>query len=682
MAAWPTPSSAPAAPFVHELDATLPDMVENVFDGERFRAAVVVINPTPRWTPPLKLRARMWREEATESDVEPLPPLSLRKVPLAFTAGRIAAEQHFGNGAPLEVELVPAAGGAAALPLSARQFTLAIRRPLDARRVTFESAIDGSVQYYALRPAAAGTGALGQGLIVALHGASVEAINIAERYRTQAAAHIVAPTNRRPFGFNWEDWGTLDLLEALDDAQRRLAPDPARIWLKGHSMGGHGTWINGTQQINRFAAIAPIAGWSHVWSYAKATRPAEADPVQRILRRAGNVGDPFVTLPNLAQRGVFVKHPEQDESVPLAEAEAMVAALKPWHGDLQFLVRPGISHWPDHSVMEWPPLMDFLRARTRLPDREQRQFEFITADPGVAHRYAFVEVHAQQQMLAASRVRVRFEPERRTLAIDTDNVARLRLDLLPLRAEPALLGPGELTLQLDGQTLRTQLGAASRELWLERMGTGTGAGARWQLAAAPDAALKSPERGSRLHAALRNRLIVVVGTQGNERENALLLDQARYFAELMAYHGNASLRVVTDREFNGGGFDGRNVLLLGSADTNAAWAPLLAASPIQVRRGQATIGPRQLRADDLAVAFVHPRPGDPKAAVVVLAASGDTGTRVLQRVPMRPATAGVPDWLVLDGQSFDRGLDGVLGAGFFDNRWRYDEGQSGWRAAR
>jgi hypothetical protein len=446
-------------------------------------------------------------------------------------------------------------------------------------------------------------------------------------------------------------------------------------------MGGHGTWISGTQQADRFAAIAPIAGWSHIWSYAKAPRPDPADPVQRIVHRAGSTGDPFLTLPNLAQRGVYVKHPEQDESVPLAEAESMVAALKPWHRDLEYLVRPGISHWPDHTVMEWPPLLEFLRSRSRLPDRDQREFDFVTVDPGLAHRMAFVELHAQQQMLAPSRVKVRLQPAERRLTLDTENAARLRVDLKPLRAEPAVLPTGPLRLQVDGQALNATVAAGTTELWLARQDAAGGQGA-WRLAAAPDAALKSPTRGSRILAALNHRALIVVGTQGTPVENALLLDQARYLAELYAYRGNASLRVVTDREFLAGGFDGRGLVLLGNADTHAAWPALLASSPVQVRRGGARVGPRDLRGDDHAVAFVRPRPGHDAAAVIVLAATGPAGVRLLQRLPLLPATAGLADWLVLDGRTLDIGPRGIVGTGFFDNAWRYDEAQSGWSSQR
>ena len=127
---------------------------------------------------------------------------------------------------------------------------------------TFVSRIDGSVQYYSVAPALrtdpGDTAA--RAFVLTVHGASVEARNQARAYKQKAWANIVAPTNRRPFGFNWEEWGRIDALEVLAEARRIFKTDPSRIYLTGHSMGGHGTWYLGTTYPSLFAAIAPCAG--------------------------------------------------------------------------------------------------------------------------------------------------------------------------------------------------------------------------------------------------------------------------------------------------------------------------------------------------------------------------------------------------------------------------------------
>jgi hypothetical protein len=44
-------------------------------------------------------------------------------------------------------------------------------------------------------------------LVLSLHGAGVQGIGQAQAYSPKDWAYLIAPTNRRPFGFDWEEWG-------------------------------------------------------------------------------------------------------------------------------------------------------------------------------------------------------------------------------------------------------------------------------------------------------------------------------------------------------------------------------------------------------------------------------------------------------------------------------------------
>ena len=98
---------------------------------------------------------------------------------------------------------------------------LRVAGPADEQVRTFKSHIDGSVQAYAIRPATEkAAGDQTPGLIVALHGAGVDAEQMLARYEPKSWAHVVAPSGRRPYGFDWEDWSRTDVLEVLDDVQQ------------------------------------------------------------------------------------------------------------------------------------------------------------------------------------------------------------------------------------------------------------------------------------------------------------------------------------------------------------------------------------------------------------------------------------------------------------------------------
>src|SRR5262249_43146969 len=131
---------------------------------------------------------------------------------------------------------------------------LGVRKAADTRKVTFRSDIDGSVQYYSLVPAKPTEDRAKPGLALTLHGAAVEATGQGGCYGPKRGRQGGAAPTRRPYGFDWEDWGRLDALEVLNLAQKDLGTDPRRTYLTGHSMGGHGTWHVGVTYPDRFAA--------------------------------------------------------------------------------------------------------------------------------------------------------------------------------------------------------------------------------------------------------------------------------------------------------------------------------------------------------------------------------------------------------------------------------------------
>ena len=52
-----------------------------------------------------------------------------------------------------------------------------------------------------------------------------------DAYKKKDWGHLIAPTNRRPFGFAWEDWGRLDALEVLANAKSIYKPNSKKIYL-------------------------------------------------------------------------------------------------------------------------------------------------------------------------------------------------------------------------------------------------------------------------------------------------------------------------------------------------------------------------------------------------------------------------------------------------------------------
>jgi pimeloyl-ACP methyl ester carboxylesterase len=640
-------------------DLTLPDLI--VGEGTSAHAALPVLNATAETLDGLTIEATVAGGEAVATRLPPLPPLSTRKVGFAVKG---PAPEKDGE---LAVELKLLKKGQEK-PLDTATIKLRVRKPEQSRKVTFVSDIDGSVQYYAVQPARPEEGAKGPpALVLTLHGAAVEAIGQADAYAGKSWAHIVAPTNRRPYGFDWEDWGRLDALEVLKIAKTSLKTDPTRTYLTGHSMGGHGTWHVGVTFPDRFAAIAPSAGWVSMWSYAGAVKPDQTAPMQELLLRAMNASDTLALARNYSQYGVYVLHGDADDNVPVAQARTMRRVLGEFHPDFTYYERPGAGHWWGSACVDWPPLFDFLSRHTLPAVVDVRKVEFVTASPGVSARSHWATIEAQEHAFKFSNVRLTCDPGKRRFAGTTDNVARLALDLAPLK-------PGEpLTVELDGQKLEKINWPEKERLWLTR------AKGEWSVAKEPAPALKGPHRCGPFKDAFRNNMLFVYGTKGTKEENAWSLARARYDAETFWYRGNGSVDVVPDTDAAVTADRDRNVILYGNADTNAAWKGLLGDSPVQVSRGRVTVGDRAEKGDDLACLFLWPRPGSDRACVAAVAGSGLPGMRLTERLPYFVSGVGYPDCLVLGAESLSKGGEGVRAAGFFGNDWGVASGEFVWR---
>lgn len=671
---------APAPPGVSLLaaDPTLPDLAEQQ-GARRFDAAVLLLNADSTWSQPLRLLARVEHgdkpAEWVPTAVPALPPLSTRKLPIAFDAPALALRGGLDQ-LTLTVQLREPAGAAEGRLVSERRYALRVRHLLESRRVTYTSRIDESVQHYGLKLADRTPHGVPErpGLIVALHGANYEAIDLAADYAAKPWAHVVTPNNRRRFGHNWEDWGRLDLLEALAHASAEHKPDPDRVLLTGHSMGGHGTWLNGALLAEHWAVVAPSAGWATIWSYADAPRPrAEAGgAVEAVLARASSVADTMALLPNLAGRGVFVLHPAADEQVPVAEARTLVAELARTQRDFAYQERPDGVHWWGASVVDWPPLMDFAARRRRPAPADELDIDFSTPDPAISHRRAWVQLHQQQRMGGLSRVQLQAERAARRIRGTSHNVECLALDLRAL----ALPGEGGVELKLDDQTLALSVPAPGALNWLRRAPSGD-----WSVAGPPPAAHKQARRGGRLTEAFRHGLCFVVATGGTPEENRWSLEKARYDAEVFAYRSNGGVRVLLDSDADARNPGARNLVLYGHADSHRLWPRWLGDSPIQVRRGEVQVGPRTLRGEDIGALFVRPRADSDVHQVVVIAGSGAVGARVAERIGWWSGGGlGFADWLLAGPELFERGWDGIRGTGFFGNDWGYSEADSGWRA--
>jgi dienelactone hydrolase len=644
-------------------DPTLPDFVS----GERapVDAGIVVINSTEREVKRLSIQATCGGS-TRKTYLPPIPPLTVRKVRVEVPAPRQEEKEKAEVSFELIEEISDKTLDKCAIPFRIRNADQTYKR-------TFISTIDGTVQYYAVNPCKPVAGNRERpALVLSLHGASVEAIGQADAYSPKTWAHIVCPTNRRPYGFDWEDMGRLDALEVLENARRKLATDPSRTYLTGHSMGGHGTWQVGAQHPDLFAAIGPSAGWVSFWSYRGAPMFTNHSPIEKILMRAASPGDTISLVRNYSALGIYDLHGDADDNVPVTESRAMKRALDPFHKDFLYFEQPGAGHWwdvsdePGADCVDWAPMFDFF-ARRRVPrDEEVRQIEFTTLNPAITSTYHWAAIEQQIRPMEPSSINLRFDPWMRRFSGSTENVAFLTLRVTHLTpAEP-------ITVVIDGEKFEKLVWPQSGFLHFGK------ASGKWLVVDSLSESEKSAARSGPFKEVLRNKFTLVYSTKGSKEENAWSYAKARYDAEVYYYRGNGAVDIIPDTAVPGLPRE-RNVILYGNADTNAAWGALLDDSPVQVKRGSIVVGEKRLTGSGLACLFIRPRPGHAYSTVAVVSGTGIEGLRLCDRLPFLVSGCSYPDLFVIGPEMLRDGTRGVLTAGFFGNDWAIASGDIVWR---
>ncbi len=662
-----TPPKAQA--FLDLADPTTPDLLLGA--PLEIEAAVIVVNAADRWRDDLELTAALPSGATVRTRVPLLAPVSTRKVGFAIRGPAPAAEGDCVVALSLEEH------SSSSKVLDTASITLQSRRPDQTHKRTFRSAIDGSVQYYAVvppLPAKAGSPAAKPGLVLTLHGAGVEAIGQARAYAAKPGLYIVAPTNRRPYGFDWEDWGRLDALEVLDQAQALFPVDRSRTYLTGHSMGGHGTWHLGVTFPDRFAAIAPSAGWVSMFSYAGLRRSESTDAVERLLVRSTGASDTLALVQNLTPNGVYILHGDADDNVPVDQARIMRRALGEFHPDFAYHEQPRAGHWWGNACVDWPPLFAFLESRVIPPSTDVARIDFVTASPGVSNRMRWAAIEGAAKPATKSAIHLERDREKLVIRGTTENVARLTLDVAAVFGKPG--ESAVITVELDGKS-PGKLSPGSAEKTGSRPIRLTKAGDSWSVAAEPDQGIrKTPERMGPFKAAFRDRFVQVVGTKGDAEENAWALARALEDAEAFWYRGNGSVDLVRDIDFvkEGAALRDRGVILYGDQTSNAAWPVLLAESPVQVGRGRIEIGGRVIEGDDLACLFVRPRL-DGRGSVAVVAGSGPRGRRLTEHLPYFTSGVAYPDCFVVRAPNPGKSAATIVSAGYFGDDWEVASGE-------
>ncbi len=632
-------------------DTTLPHVLPGEDKGNLL-GAVVIINSSEKELKNLVLTSNLNGKDISVP-VPSVPALSSRKVPFRFNAVGLTVKGSYSCKLSLADK---------SKVIDEKEISIEAVNQGDHYSNTFISDIDGSVQYFSVAPQS-GKNTVSPALFLSVHGAEVQAIGQARAYDQKDCGVLVAPTNRRPRGFNWEDWGRIDALEVLEIAKEKFKPDPKRIYLTGHSMGGHGTWYLGATYPGRWAAIGPCAGYPVLTAYGSSDGkiPSESmQDVEKMLLQASNPSNVLELKKNYSAAGVYIHHGDSDKVVSVDYARQMRSILADFHKDFSYYEYPGGGHWFGDESVDWPPMFDYFKWHSIPEYSTVDVVDFTTANPAISSSYFWVEVLQQQKSLQYSRIDIRRSKPQKTIDGTTENIALLAFDLQDFS---------------EGDTVRIVLDSLEPVNYVMKSGDDRvylAKAGNWTVKNSPDPKKKGILRNGTFKEPFSNHMVFVYGTEGNAEENQWAYQKAVYDAEVWYYRGNGAVDIVADRDFNPAKYPDRGVVVFGNAKTNKAWKKLLENCPVQVNPGSVVVGDRTYSGNDLAAYFMWPRQDSHIASVAVIAGTGIKGMKATESNQYFAAGSGFPDFMVFSLDMLKVGAKGIKCTGFYTNEWKID----------
>ena len=147
-------------------------------------------------------------------------------------------------------------------------------------------------------------------------------------------------------------------LAALDQTMREYQTDPARVYLTGMSMGGHGSWYIAYRNPKRFAAIAVVCGWVSPGRWT-----GRYDQV--VPADSGEVFSAIARQLRLVPTWIF--HGEVDPLVPVEESRQAFAALHAAGARAQYTEIPGTGHNSWDPAYGSPKFWAWFLAQRKTP---------------------------------------------------------------------------------------------------------------------------------------------------------------------------------------------------------------------------------------------------------------------------------------------------------------------------
>jgi hypothetical protein len=533
----------------------------------------------------------------------------------------------------------------------------------------FDSAVDGSVQPYAVIVPARYDPARSTRLDVVLHGSSkpvgMSELRFIGRFdegddpapdapdRDYIELH---PLGRVENGYRWA--GETDVFEAIEAACRNYNVDRGRIVLRGMSMGASGTWHLGLKHPDRFVALGPYCGYVDTHEFSKTPMPnfVEVGPLPPPQERMLHMLD---SVDYAANAGVVPAVACMGEKDPFFRSHEIMGRAMAKEGlALVNLISPGTGHVLDPATHAEQMRRLGSLAKRGL-DHAPRHIRFVTWTLKYS-RCHWLQALGMEEHYARAELEAWVGKEGSVGVKEPKNVTRFAI-LSPVAAMTETVRIGDAAIPVPGGQGRSGIVFGKRDgrwAYLGQLDHQKHEGKRPGLQGPIDDAFTAPflcVRGTGM------AWDPAVEAWARARLDRFSYEWRRYFRGELPVKDDAAVTEEDARRFN--------LILFGDPGSNSWIARVLPHLPVRWTRQEVAIGGASTSAADHAPVFIQPNPLAPGHYVVVN--SGHTFHEKELSTLNYLLFPRLGDWAVIKvpGDPSGPSVDAAIRGGFFDEQW-------------
>lgn len=458
--------------------------------------------------------------------------------------------------------------------------------------------------------------------------------------------------------------GEIDLMEAIDHANKFYAIDEDRIIVRGFSMGGAAAWQFAVNYAEKWCAANPGAGFSETPEFLGGFQSEDVSGspwYQQKLWHWYNATDNALNLencPTVAYSGEIDKQKQA--------ADVMERTLRGENVDLLHIIGPQTAHkiHPDSLIEIEKRLADIAAiGRNRAPKEVHLSCWFLRYN-----RMFWVTVDALEEHWVRGRIHARVTGSSE-VTIKLQNISAFTLDMPAGHCPLSLLY--KPTVFIDGQELEVTRPKLDRS-WRVHFHLTNG---KWsQTIAAEDADKLVKKHGLQgpIDDAFMDQFIFVKPTKAgwSEKVDAWAkteLERAQ-FEWRRQFRGNAPIK--DDAAISDADIAASNLVLWGDPQSNAILARIADKLPIQWSKDKLVANGKTYDAATNAPVLIYPNPLNPAKYVVINSSFTYREYDYLNNARQVPK---LPDWAVVDVSQpkTSQAPGGISDAGFFGENWEW-----------